>query len=253
MTVARDCIQRYIEEKSKLKKILKNHRICLTTDTWTSKQNLNYMSLTAHWIDDHWKLQKRILNFCSVADHKGETLGKRVEECLLDWRTDRLFTVTVDNASSNDKLIEHLKGVCEDWNGVVLKNKFLHVRCCAHIVNLVVKSGLEEHNHSIEKIRTKEFDILDYWKVSSNKYPVLSLLAKDVLAVLASTVPSESAFSTGGRVIDPLRCSLSTHTVEASICAQSWLETSQSKVSAREAAEEIQTYEKIREGYSFGN
>jgi hypothetical protein len=55
-----------------------------------------------------------------------------------------------------------------------------------------VKSGLEEHNHSIENVRTKEFDILDYWKVSSNKYPVLSLLAKDVPAVPASTVPSES-------------------------------------------------------------
>lgn len=43
--------------------------------------------------------------------------------------------------------------MCKYWKGVVLKNKFLHVRCCAHIVNLVVKSGLEEHNKSIEKIR----------------------------------------------------------------------------------------------------
>ena len=51
---------------------------------------------------------------------------------------------------------------------------------------------------------TKEFDILEYWKVNSNKYPILSLLAKDVLAVPASTVPSESAFSTGGRIIDLL-------------------------------------------------
>ena len=96
--------------------------------------------------------------------------------------------------------------------------------------------------------RTKEFDILDYWKVSSNKYPVLSLLAKDVLAVPASTVPSESAFSTGGRIIDPLRCSLSTSTVEALICTQSWLHTSQDKVGAREVAEDIQIYEEIREG-----
>ena len=52
------------------------------------------------------------------------------------------------------------------------------------------------------------FQILDYWKVSSNKYPILSLLAKDVLAVPASTVPSESDFSTGGCIIDPVRCSL---------------------------------------------
>jgi len=72
----------------------------------------------------------------------------------LEWGIDRIFTVTVENASSNDKLIEYLKGVCKDWNGVVLKNRFLHVRCCAHIVNLVVKSGLEDHNDSVERIRT---------------------------------------------------------------------------------------------------
>jgi hypothetical protein len=35
-------------------------------------------------------------------------------------------------------VIEHLKGVCEDWNGVVLKNKFLHVRCYAHIISHIV-------------------------------------------------------------------------------------------------------------------
>ncbi|PUZ45612.1 hypothetical protein GQ55_8G238700 [Panicum hallii var. hallii] len=39
------------------------------------------------------------------------------------------------------------------------------------------------------------------------------------------------------------------HTVEALICAQSWLQTSQSKVNARAAAEEIQTYEEIREEF----
>jgi hypothetical protein len=111
ITVARDCWQRYIEEKPKLKKVLAKQRICLTTDTWTSNQNLNYMCLTAHWIDDEWKLQRRILNYCSVADHKGVTLGKRVEECLLEWGIDRLFTITVDNASSNDRLILYLKGV----------------------------------------------------------------------------------------------------------------------------------------------
>ena len=84
--------------------------------------------------------------------------------------------------------------------------------------------------------------------MSSNKYPVLSLLAKDVLAIPASTVPSESAFSTGGRIIDPLRCSLSTSTVEALICMQSWLHTSQDKVGAREVAEDIQIYKDIGEG-----
>ena len=114
-----------LKKKPMLKKLLKNHRIYITTDTWTFKQNLYYMVLTTQWIDDDWKLQRRILNFCSVADHKGETLGKRVEECLLEWGIDRIFTVIVDNASSNDKLIEYMEEVYKDWNGVVLKKFFM--------------------------------------------------------------------------------------------------------------------------------
>jgi hypothetical protein len=47
-----------------------------------------------------------------------------------------------------------LKGVCKNRERIVLNNKFLHVRCCARIVNLVVKSGLEAHNVSIDKLRT---------------------------------------------------------------------------------------------------
>ncbi|WVZ76714.1 hypothetical protein U9M48_024666, partial [Paspalum notatum var. saurae] len=46
-------------------------------------------------------------------------------------------------------------------------------------------------------MRTKEFDVLNSWKVNSTNYPILSLLVKDILDVLASTVPSKSAFNIG--------------------------------------------------------
>ena len=83
-TVARECMKLYDEEKEKLKGLIKDRRICLTTDCWTSIQNINYMCLTGHWIDDDWKLHKRILNFRQVTSHKGMVLGKEVELCLLD-------------------------------------------------------------------------------------------------------------------------------------------------------------------------
>ena len=35
----------------------------------------------------------------------------------------------------------------------VLNNEFLHVRCSAYILNLVVQDGLKEHNESVIKIR----------------------------------------------------------------------------------------------------
>jgi hypothetical protein len=53
--------------------------------------------------------------------------------------------------------------------------------------------------------RKKEVDILQWWKVNSSKYPMLSKMARDILAIPASTVPSESAFSTGGRVVSDRR------------------------------------------------
>ena len=75
-TVARDVFQLYLAERKKLKGELtrSSQRVCLTTDCWTSLQNINYMCLTAHYIDSEWKLQKRILNFCQIANHKGEKL-----------------------------------------------------------------------------------------------------------------------------------------------------------------------------------
>jgi hypothetical protein len=70
--------------------------------------------------------------------------------------------------------------------------------------------------------RKEEVDILHWWKTKSEIYPVLSNIARDVLAIPASTVPSESAFSTGGRVISDYRSSLTPTTVEALICLQDW-------------------------------
>jgi hypothetical protein len=43
--------------------------------------------------------------------------------------------------------------------------------------------------------RTDTFDILSWWKSNSMEYPTLSRIAHDVLAVPASNVASESAFS----------------------------------------------------------
>ena len=54
-----------------------------------------------------------------------------------------------------------------------------------------------------------KFEILGWWKANSNRYQVLSKLARDVLAVPVSTVASESAFSTGGHILDPFQSSLS--------------------------------------------
>ncbi|TVU48891.1 hypothetical protein EJB05_00173, partial [Eragrostis curvula] len=70
--------------------------------------------------------------------------------------------------------------------------------------------------------RSKEFDVLQWWKGNSSKYPILARIARDVLAIPASSVASEAAFSTGKRIISDDRSSLAPETVEALICLQDW-------------------------------
>ncbi|XP_062103713.1 zinc finger BED domain-containing protein RICESLEEPER 2-like [Humulus lupulus] len=97
---------------------------------------------------------KRVITFCQVVDHKGETIGNEIELCLLEWGISKLFTIIVDNASSNDVSIRYLKRKFkEKENGLILDGKFLHMRCCAHAVNLIIIEGLKEKYGSIAVIR----------------------------------------------------------------------------------------------------
>jgi hypothetical protein len=38
-------------------------------------------------------------------------------------------------------------------HGAILYNRFMHVRCCAHILNLIVTYGLKDVDESIMKVR----------------------------------------------------------------------------------------------------
>ena len=153
--VGRDCLALYKVEKEALKTFFRKskQRISITTDLWTSNQNLSYMCLTAHFIDDDWKLQKRIINFMACPSHKGDEVGLLIEELLTELGVDNVFCITVDNAIANDKTVTYLKSKFLNKGTAVAGGKYLHVRCVAHIINLIVRCGLTEHNESIERIR----------------------------------------------------------------------------------------------------
>ncbi|XP_054808631.1 zinc finger BED domain-containing protein RICESLEEPER 2-like [Prosopis cineraria] len=146
-------------EKEGFKKILKNllkkctNRLCLTTDCWTSVQNFNYLCLTAYFIDNDWNLHKRVLSFCMVENHKGDTIGKTIERCLSDWGIQNVFTITMDNATSNDIALSYLKRHLKNWRGLVCGGDYLQLRCSAHILNLVVNDELKELKDTFESIR----------------------------------------------------------------------------------------------------
>ncbi|GKV49579.1 hypothetical protein SLEP1_g56319 [Rubroshorea leprosula] len=145
-TITRDCYSIYMDERLKLKSFFKGYRqrVSLTTDTWTSSQRISYMCPTTHYIDENWKLHKKILNFCPVESHKREELGDLLERCLKDWGIEEVYALTVDNASSNGGVVRVLRNALTKWGTAVLGAQDLHMRCAAHIINLVVGDGVNE-------------------------------------------------------------------------------------------------------------
>ncbi|KAH9654501.1 Replication termination factor 2 [Citrus sinensis] len=71
--------------------------------------------------------------------------------------------------------------------------------------------------------RMEDFNILNWWKTNANRYPTLAQIARDILAIPITTVASESAFNTSGRVVSPYHNRLHPSTLEALMCCQSWL------------------------------
>lgn len=111
----------------------------------------------------------------------------------------------------------------------------------------IAKSELDKYFSEDNEEDTKGFDILKYWKDNSTRLPLLSRMARDLLAIPISSVASESAFSAGGRTLDDFRSSLTPTMVERLICANDWLRGCNS-ISVEENAKDLS---KLEEGETF--
>ncbi|KAH0652717.1 hypothetical protein KY289_030395 [Solanum tuberosum] len=80
-------------------------------------------------------------------------MAECISNCLLDWNSDNVFNVTVDNASSNDVTVLELSKKLDMWGTNMMDGKHLHVRCMAHILNVIVSDSLKEIGPSIKRVR----------------------------------------------------------------------------------------------------
>lgn len=59
------------------------------------------------------------------------------------------MSITLDNASANDSMVESLK---PDLS-LLVNGEYFHIRCCAHILNLIVQEGLKDLDEAVLKVR----------------------------------------------------------------------------------------------------
>lgn len=102
---------------------------------------------------------------------------------------------------------------------------------------------LESYLSKVTICRSDQFNILAWWQMNSAEYPTLSRMVREILAVPASTVASESAFSTGSRVLSDFRSRMTPETVEALVCLQDWIRASGNTQRSMESVHDIMTLE----------
>lgn len=184
-TIMRRLEELYIQMKDKLKQELNsfNSKFSITCDVWTSKNQLSFFGFTAHFIDDEWNVQERLLAFKLLeVEHDGKSLANAFLDVLTDFElTHRLLGVTADNASNNSTMMAHLESYFADnhpsagfsvaWN---------QIECMAHVINLGAKEVL--------KCFKEPLDTEDYEPDSDSMDKVVSAISR--LAFLVRKIRS---------------------------------------------------------------
>ena len=140
-------VESYRKRKTALKDMFHclDTRVSICSDIWSDSSNeRSFMGITAHWIDNNWVLNKRLIALRKMdgphtASNIYRTLATVMNEYLL---TRKIFSIGFDNASANTASISELQELCQP----ALGGTFFHIRCACHILNLCVKDGMTSLN-----------------------------------------------------------------------------------------------------------
>ncbi|KAK3218867.1 hypothetical protein Dsin_012837 [Dipteronia sinensis] len=75
---------------------------------------------------------------------------------------------------------------------------------------------------SHEFLEDSEFSIQVWWKDHEQIFPILAIIAKQILGTPVSTVAVEQEFSAGGNILEPRRSVICPQTLEAQACLDDW-------------------------------
>ena len=135
--------------------------VCITTDTWTSVNLDNIISVTCHYINKDFELKTRTLQTEKITgSHTAHALSQTLNNIFCHWNiNEKVKCAVTDNAANMLAAVRNLNSVSS-------------VSCFAHTLNLVVKKSLAAINDLVT-IRKKCRSIVCYFKSSC--------LAKDKL------------------------------------------------------------------------
>ena len=163
-TTTRDLDKLFAERRAMIRNCVHaSASVALTSDIWSGNAKEDYISVVAHYVNADWELQKKIVGLRLIqVKHSGENISASIASVVEEYGlVDKIFSITLDNASSNAKAMETLTPMFAGYLGCdpapddpAPGYSLVHQRCACHIINLIVKSGLKRIKPYIEDFRT---------------------------------------------------------------------------------------------------
>ncbi|OMO60857.1 putative Zinc finger, BED-type [Corchorus olitorius] len=180
--VEADCMEIYVKEKQKVYEILDKlpGKISVSADMWTGLDDAAYLSLTAHYIDEDWQLQKRILNFVAIdPSHSEDMYSEVIMNCLMDWDIDRkLFSMIFDSCTS-ENIVETIRDRLSQNRFLYCNGQLFDVRCVVDLLHCMAQDALE----ALSEITLKVRESIRYVKSSEATQSMFNELAHEVQVV----------------------------------------------------------------------
>ena len=153
--------QMFVSLKSNVKKqMASSDAVSLTADVWTSSVNESYLSVTAHFIDEKLKLQRRVLACMPVDErHTGDNISSWLQQTVqaYDLPMHKIVALVHDNGSNIVAAAKKL----ENAN----KPQWASVRCAAHTLQLVIHAA-PQCNTTITESLTAARRVVEFFKRS---------------------------------------------------------------------------------------
>lgn len=103
------------------------------------------MGLNLHFVNDDYVLKTYLIGFKFINDaHTGVNIANIVEQVLSKFGIKNICSMTSDHASNNYTCCEALKKSYKD---------ITHIGCFAHMLNIIIQTGLLKNDRTISKIR----------------------------------------------------------------------------------------------------
>ncbi|KAH7861359.1 hypothetical protein Vadar_025126 [Vaccinium darrowii] len=206
---------------------------CQNMDAYLSSMALKMKTK----FDEYWKN-------CILALAVAAILDPRFKMKLVEYYYPQIYdnssTDCIDIVSNCMKALYNGHAICSlldshghglacqvggDSGGIESRDRLTGFDCFLHETSQSQNTKLDLDKYLEEPLFpwNMDFSILNWRKVHTPRYPILSMMARNILGIPMSKVSIESAFSTGDRMLDERRSSLRLDTVQALMWAQDWI------------------------------